>query len=331
MLDSTSPLARLRLPVICSPMFLVSGPALVIAACKAGVVGTFPSLNQRTSEGLAACLSEIDTALVDDVNAAPYGVNLIAHESNPRLADDLELCIAHRVPLIITSLGVRPELVQRVQAYGGLVFHDVTTVRHARKAIEAKVDGLILVCAGAGGHSGTLSPFAFLPEVRALFAGPIVLGGAISSGAAIAAARVLGADLAYVGTRLIATQESMAVAGFKQMILDGTAADVVYTPAITGVSGNFLRASLRAVGLDPDNLPAPAARFKTRYRDAGSEEQGVKAWTHIWSAGQGIGTIDDVPAMAELVTRLEAEYRLAGGQKSHSKWQPEVATNSSSQ
>lgn len=314
MLDPTSPLARLRLPVICSPMFLVSGPDLVIAACKAGVVGTFPSLNQRTSEGLAAWLDQIGTTLADDPQAAPYGVNLIVHESNPRLEDDLELCIAHRVPLIITSLGVRPGLVRRVQAYGGLVFHDVTTVRHARKAIEAKVDGLILVCAGAGGHSGTLSPFAFLPEVRALFDGPIVLGGAISSGAAIAAARVLGADLAYLGTRLIATQESMAVAEFKQMILDGTAADVVYTPAITGVSGNFLRASLRAVGLDPDNLPAPSAEFKTRHRDAGNEEKGVKAWKQIWSAGQGIGSIDDIPAVAELVERLEAEYRQAGAQ-----------------
>lgn len=314
MFAPTSPLARLKLPVICAPMFLVSGPDLVIEACKAGVVGTFPSLNQRTSEGLTAWLDQIVGALAADPQAAPFGVNLIVHESNPRLADDLELCIAHRVPLIITSLGVRPELVRRVQAYGGLVFHDVTTVRHARKAIDAKVDGLILVCAGAGGHSGTLSPFAFLPEVRALFDGPIVLGGAISSGTAIAAARVLGADLAYLGTRYIATQESMAVAEFKQMILDGSAADVVYTAAITGVSGNFLRASLRGVGLDPDNLPAAAAKFKTRHRDVGSEEQGVKAWKQIWSAGQGIGSIADLPTMAALIARLAAEYRLAGGQ-----------------
>jgi len=309
-----SRLANLRVPAICAPMFLVSGPDLVIAACKAGMIGSFPALNQRTSQGLKQWLAQIDGALAETVNPAPYGVNLVVHHSNPRLEADLAVCVEYRVPLVITSLGVRPDLIRRVQAYGGLVFHDVTTVKHAKKGIDAQVDGLILVCAGGGGHSGLLSPFAFLPEVRAVFGGTIAIGGAISSGQAIAAVRALGADLAYLGTRCIATQESMAPAEFKQMLVAGTAADIVYTSAITGVAGNFLRASLCRAGLDPDHLPArEPGTFATRRTDVESEGEGVKAWKQIWSAGQGLGSVHDLPTMADLTSRLCAEYRQACG------------------
>ncbi len=304
-------LQALRLPMICAPMFLVSGPELVIAACRAGVVGSFPSLNQRTTAGLEEWLTLINGSLTP--GDAPYAINLIVHHSNVRLDEDVDAIVRHRVPLVITSLGVQPELIARIHAYGGLVLHDVTTVRHAQKAIDAKVDGLILVCGGGGGHSGQLSPFAFLPEVRRLYDGPIILGGAISDGRAMAAARVLGADLVYMGTRCIATRESRADPAFKAMILEGKAADVVYTPAITGVPGNFLRASLRAAGLDPDNLPPKPDGFSTRRSDIDSAASGTKAWKQIWSAGQGIGLIDDEPDMATLVARLEAEYCAAGG------------------
>ena len=300
----------LTLPMICAPMFLVSGPELVIAACKAGVVGSFPALNQRTSEGLADWLGTIEAALAAAPGAAPYALNLIVHKSNVRLDADLDLCVKHRVPVIITSLGLRADLVARVHAYGGLVLHDVTTTRHAQKAIDAGVDGLILVCAGGGGHSGRISPFAFLPEVRRVYDGAIVLGGAISDGRGIAAAHVLGADYAYIGTRLIATRESMAAPEFKQMILDGTAADTIYTPAITGVPANFLRASLVNAGLDPDNLPPKSEHFRTRGTEESAQE-GTKAWKHIWSAGQGIGAIDDTPSVADLVARLNEQYRHA--------------------
>jgi len=304
---------HLRLPVLCAPMFLVSGPELVISASKAGMIGSFPALNQRTTEGLDEWLQTISSALaaVPGHSALPYAVNLIVHKSNERLDQDVAVLERYRVPLIITSLGVRPELIERIHNWGGLVFHDVTTMRHAQKALEASVDGLILVCNGAGGHSGSLSAFAFVPEIRKIYSGPLVLGGAISTGAGIAAARVMGADLAYVGTRCIATRESMADAEYKQMVLDGAAADTVYTASITGVHGNFLRASLRAAGLDPDNLPPPPKDFHTRRRDVDSAASGTKAWKQIWSAGQGIGAIDDVPTMAELTNRLETEYRTA--------------------
>ena len=297
---------RLALPAIAAPMFLVSGPQLVIAACRAGIVGTFPALNQRSSAGFEAWLEEIAAALAEPqaTPTAPFGVNLIVHKTNPRVAADLALCIKHKVPLVITSLGAVPELVHKVHDYGGLVFHDVTTLRHAEKAAGAGVDGLILVCAGAGGHAGTLSPFALLPEVRRLFSGTIVLAGAISSGRQIAAARLMGADLAYLGTRFIASEESMAPAGFKAMIAAGHAVDIVYTAAISGIPGNFLKPSLRAVGLDPDKLPSGTA-VKL---DLDHE---TRAWKDVWSAGQGIGSIEDVPPVAELVARLVREYREA--------------------
>jgi nitronate monooxygenase len=296
---------HLRLPVVAAPMFLVSGPALVVAASKSGVLGTFPALNQRSSEGFDDWLSEIEDGLAGDPKAAPYGVNLIVHRSNPRVEADLALCVKHKVPVVITSLGAVADLVDTVHASGGVVFLDVINRRHAEKAAEAGVDGLILVSAGAGGHAGTYNPFAFLPEIRRFFKKTILLAGSISDGRGVAAARMLGADLAYLGTRFIATRESLAADGFKEMILAGKAADIVYTPAISGIHGNFLKESIRAVGLDPDNLPTDGHGYKAKV----NEEQ--KAWKHVWSAGQGVGSIDDVPTAATLVDRLERGYREA--------------------
>ena len=309
---------RVRLPAIAAPMFLVSGPDLVVEACRAGVVGAFPALNQRTSEGFDAWLAEIRERLDGRPGAlaaptAPFGVNLIIHKTNSRVETDLAICAKHRVPLVITSLGAVADLVREVHGYGGFVFHDVTTLRHAEKAAEAGVDGLILVCAGAGGHAGTLNPFAFLPEVRRFFAGTIVLAGAISDGRGIAAARMLGADLAYLGTRFIATQESLASEDYKRMILDGRAADIAYTPAVSGIPGSFLKASLRAAGFDPENMPAAAGGYKAKVGEGHGVSEEAKAWKHVWSAGQGVGSIDDVPPVRELVNRLAAEYRQALG------------------
>lgn len=298
---------RLAVPAIASPMFLVSGPDLVVETCKAGVVGTFPTLNQRTTQGYADWLVEIGERLAVPSDAgghlpAPFGINLIVHRTNSRLDADLKATVDHRVPLVITSLGAVAEVVDAVHSYGGLVFHDVIGLRHAEKAAAAGVDGIVAVCAGAGGHAGTLSPFALVPEIRKGFDGTIVLSGAISTGAHIAAARVIGADLAYLGTRFIATRESLAVAAYKQMLLDTNAADIFYTSAISGVNANFLRPSLLAAGLDPDNLPAHAKL------DMDGE---ARVWKTIWSAGQGVGSIDDVPGAAELCARLKAEYDAA--------------------
>ena len=288
---------RLRVPAIAAPMFLVSGPQLVIETCRAGMVGTFPALNQRSTEGFDAWLDEIEAALGPD--DAPYGVNLIVHKSNPRVQADLEVCVKHKVPLIITSLGAVPELVDEVHAYGGLVFHDVINMRHARKAAGSGVDGLILVCAGAGGHAGLMSPFALLPEVRAFYDSTIVLSGCISDGRSIAAAIALGADLGYLGTRFIATEEAMAAPAYKDMLVDTAAADIVYTPAISGIPGNFLKPSIAAAGHDPDNLPVSGKIEIGRER---------KSWQDVWSAGQGVGQIHDVPKVRDLVDRLVAEY-----------------------
>ncbi len=295
---------RLKLPMIAAPMFLVSGPDLVVASCRAGIVGSFPALNQRTTQGFDDWLTQIEGRL--EPEDAPYGVNLIVHNTNPRLEADLKVCEAHKVPLIITSLGALADLVTRVHAYGGLVFHDVTTLRHARKAAEAGVDGLILVCAGAGGHAGVISPFALVPEVRAFFDGTIILAGCISDGRGIAAAQTMGADLAYLGTRFIATSESKASADFKAMLCDSTAADIVYTASISGVPASFLRQSLISAGLDPNNLP------DKKDINMGEElDTETKAWKNVWSAGQGVGGIEDSPSTAELVERLTGEYRAA--------------------
>jgi nitronate monooxygenase len=245
----------LALPVICAPMFIVSNPDLVIAQCKGGLIGSFPALNARPKEALDEWLTRIKTALADDPNAAPFAVNQIIHQSNERLEHDMALCVKHQVPLIITSLRAPDAIVPHVHAYGGQVFHDVISVRHAEKALEAGVDGLILVCTGAGGHAGMLSPFALVGEIRKFYAGPIALSGAITNGSAVLAAQAMGADFAYVGTRFIATKEANAVEGYKQAIVDSAAVDVVYTPYFTGVHGNYLKKSIVASGLDPANLP----------------------------------------------------------------------------
>ncbi|MDH2433892.1 nitronate monooxygenase family protein [Pokkaliibacter sp. MBI-7] len=306
---------HLSLPLISAPMFLVSGPELVIEACKAGVIGTFPALNQRSSEGFEEWLQTIRSALDEfeastGRKAAPFGVNLIVHQSNPRLQADLALCAKYRVPLIITSLGAVAELVDAVHGYGGVVFHDVINVRHAKKAASAGVDGLIAVCAGAGGHAGTLSPFALVGEIRQFFDKTVILSGCLSSGQDIATAQMLGADMAYMGTRFINTRESQATDDYKDMIVASAAGDIVYTQEISGVPANFLRPSLVAAGLDPDNL-APKKDI-----DFGKELQapkdGAKAWKTIWSAGQGVANIHDVPTVAELVQRLQDEYQAAG-------------------
>lgn len=290
---------RLRLPLVAAPMFLISGPEMVIAACRSGVVGSFPALNPRSTEDLADWLTQIEAAL--GPKDAPYAVNLIVHKSNPRLKADLEVIVRHRVPIVITSLGAVAEVVEAVHSYGGVVFHDIINRRHAEKAAAAGVDGLILVCAGAGGHAGTLSPFALLSEVRPVFDGTILLAGALSTGAHMAAARVMGADLCYMGTRFIATQECRADAAYKTMLVDANAQDIVYTPAVSGIPANFLRQSLEANGLDPKHLPEDTKL------DLGKEAE-ARAWKTIWSAGHGVGAITDVPSIADLVERMAGEY-----------------------
>lgn len=294
---------RLRLPVISAPMFLISGPDLVVEACNAGVLGTFPALNQRTSEGYAAWLDEIAGRLTPD--AAPFGVNLVVHKSNPRLEADLAITIDRKVPLVITSLGLNRDLIAAVHSYGGRVFHDVTNLKFAAKAAEAGVDGLIAVTYGAGGHAGLISPFAAMTEIRKIFDGTLILGGAVSTGQQIAAALMMGADMVYMGTRFMATAESLAVERQRQYILDAQAADIVYTPAVSGIHGNFLRASLAAAGKDPDDLTPPdQLNFGTASND-------IKAWRDLWAAGQGVGAIDDMPRTADLVATLRRQYRQA--------------------
>ncbi|HXV08608.1 MAG TPA: nitronate monooxygenase family protein [Burkholderiales bacterium] len=311
--------SQLALPVIAAPMFIVSNPELVIAQCESGVVGSFPALNARPKEQLEEWIARIESALEErrrtdpSARVAPFAVNQIIHQSNDRLEHDLDVCVRHRVPIIITSLRSPDDVVRRVHAYGGMVFHDVISIRHAHKALEAGVDGLVLVCAGAGGHAGTISPFALVREVRGFFDGPIALSGAITDGAGVLAAEAIGADFAYVGTRFIATHEANAVQGYKQAILDSTAADIVYTPFFSGVHGNYLKRSIVAAGLDPDNLPVAD---KTSMSFASN--RAPKAWKDIWGAGQGVGNIDQVLPARELVQRMRQEYlaakaRIGGG------------------
>jgi nitronate monooxygenase len=303
--------AQLALPVIGAPMFILSRPELVVAQCLAGVVGSFPALNARPKEELDGWLTRIEGELErhrrehPGQKVAPHAVNQIIHESNDRLEHDLEVCARHRVPLVITSLRAPTGIADRVHAWGGLVFHDVVSVRHARKALEAGVDGLILVCAGAGGHAGTLSPFALLGEVRRFFDGPVALAGAITTGRAVLAAEALGADFAYVGTRFIATAEAAAPDPYKAMVVSSAAADVVYTPLFTGVHGNYLRGSIAAAGLDPEHLPT-ADKSALNFGSARA-----KAWKDVWGAGQGVGTIEEVLPARELVARMQREYRAA--------------------
>ncbi|MDH4582663.1 nitronate monooxygenase [Pseudomonas sp. BN415] len=298
---------RLRLPVVAAPMFLVSNPKLVLACCNNGIVGSFPALNQRESSGFRAWLDEIEAGLRAD--AAPFAVNLIVHHSNPRLSADLAICVDKRVPIVITSLGAVKEVVDAVHSYGGLVFHDVTTRRHAEKAAEAGVDGLIAVAAGAGGHAGTWSPFALIAEIRQFFDKTLLLAGCLNHGHEIFAAQMLGADLAYLGTRFIATQQSDAETRYKQMILDARAADIIHTPAVSGVPASFMRQSLEAAGYDLKRLADKGdINYGEKLKPVSDE---AKAWKTVWSAGQGVGNIRDLPTVDELITRLDQEYRAA--------------------
>lgn len=300
---------RLRLPVVAAPMFLISNPQLVLACCANGVVGTFPALNQRESSGFKSWLEEIEAGLALLENPAPYAVNLIVHNSNPRLQADLAICIEHKVPIVITSLGAVKEVVDAVHSYGGLVFHDVTTRRHAEKAAEAGVDGLIAVAAGAGGHAGTWSPFALVAEIRQFFDKTVLLAGCLNHGHEILAAQVIGADLAYLGTRFIATQESHAPDEYKQMVLTSRAVDIVHTAAVSGVPASFMRQSLENAGFDLATLQAKSeSSTGTRLKPLNDE---AKAWKTVWSAGQGVGDINDVPTTQQLITRLDKEYREA--------------------
>ena len=296
---------NLRFPAVAAPMFLVSGPELVIATCKAGMIGTFPALNQRTSEGYAEWLSEIKSALGPE--DAAYGVNLIVHNTNTRLMADIAITVEHKVPLVITSLGAVKDVVDAVHSYGGVVFHDIINARHAQKAMEAGVDGLILVSAGAGGHAGTQHPFALLNEIRSFFKGTVLLSGAMSTGQDVAAALMAGADLAYMGTRFIATNEARADAAYKQMLIDTTARDITYTDAISGINANFLTPSLIQNGLDPAAAKDPKHKIDMAH-ELNSE---AKAWKTIWSAGQGVGSIHEVLPVAGLVARLKGEFAAA--------------------
>ncbi|WP_421813186.1 NAD(P)H-dependent flavin oxidoreductase [Flagellimonas sp.] len=302
---------NLSLPVIAAPMFLISGPKLVVECCKNGIVGTFPALNQRTSEGFEEWLIQIKSELKafeeeTGKKAAPFGVNLVVHPTNPRLEADVKLCVKHQVPLVITSLGAVSQVVDAIHSYGGLVFHDIIKKRHAEKASEAGVDGLILVSAGAGGHGGTINPMSLIAEVKKFYDKTIILSGCISTGRDVASALQMGADLAYMGTRFINTEESKATEEYRKMIIDAGASDVVYTAAISGVHANFLAASLQAAGISEEDLK------KDTKIDFGKElDTEAKAWKTIWSAGQGVTTIDDVLPVSKLVGNLKDGFKTA--------------------
>ena len=304
----------LRLPVVAAPMFLVSGVELTVAACQAGIAGTFPALNHRTSEGFEGWVVEIKERLEQfskehpQAPVGPFGVNLIVHRTNPRLQADLEICVRQQVPLVITSLGAVKDVVEAVHSYGGVVFHDVTNRRHAEKAQEAGVDGLILVSGGAGGHAGTLNPFGFVAEIKKFFTGTIVLAGCMSSGRDVAAARAMGADLAYLGTRFIATEESQAQVEYKDLVCQAVAEDIVHTPVVSGIPANFIAQSLEANGYDMERLRDPA---HVDFGEKLTVDDEAKAWKTVWSAGHGVSGIEDVLPVSELVDRLEEEYRQA--------------------
>jgi len=305
---------RLTIPAIGAPLFIVSVPDLVIAQCKAGVVGAFPALNARPPELLDEWLARIKQELAAHDRAhperpsAPFAVNQIVHRSNNRLEHDLALCEKHKVPMIISSLGAREELNQAVHGWGGIVFHDVINQKFAHKAIEKGADGLILVAAGAGGHAGVISPFAFVAETRAWFDGPVALSGAIGNGRAVRAARLLGADFAYIGSAFIATAEANAVERYKQMITSATAEDIVYSNLFTGVHGNYLKPSIVAAGMDPDDLPTSDPSTMSFGTDASGERAKPKAWKEIWGSGQGVGSVGEVVPAAELIARFKKEY-----------------------
>lgn len=304
-------LQNLELPIICAPLFIISGPDLVIAQCKAGIVGSFPALNARPAEMLETWIIRIKTELADyqaanpDKKVAPFAVNQICHSSNNRLKQDMDVCIKHKVPIIITSLQAPREIFDAVRSYGGILLHDVTNIRHTKKALSHGATGIIAVCAGAGGHAGTLSPFALIPEIRAVHDGPLLCAGSIATGGAVLAAQASGADLAYVGTRFIASKEANADQAYKQMIVDCAADDIVYSSLFTGVNGNYLKPSIARTGLDPDNLPE-SDKSKLNFGTDGNSE--AKAWKDYWGSGQGIGSIHSVPSVAQIVDQLKSEY-----------------------
>lgn len=308
-------LRNLSLPVIGSPLFIASGPALVTAQCKAGIVGSFPALNARPAELLDTWLTEMQSELDryrsehPDAIVGPIAVNQIVHQSNDRLAHDVEVCVKHKVPIIISSLRSPPkEMLDAIHSYGGIVLHDVISLRHANKALEAGVDGLILVATGAGGHAGTLSPFALVGEVRKIFNGPIALSGSIASGDGVLAAQAMGADFAYIGTRWLASKEANVDDEYRNAIIDSTADDIVYTNLFTGVHGNYLKKSIVRAGMDPDNLPV-ADKSIMNFGSGGNTK--VKAWKDIWGAGQGVGLMEDAPSVEDIVTRMKEEYTAA--------------------
>ena len=302
---------NISIPVIGAPLFLISVPDLVIAQCKAGIIGSFPALNARPQHVLEEWIVRIKTELKEyqeqnpDKKVAPFAVNQICHGSNDRLQGDMEICVKHEVPVIITSLRPPLEVVEAAHSYGGLVFHDVINVRHAKKAADMGVDGLILVCAGAGGHAGALSPFALLREVKSWFDGTIILSGSIGDGYSVASALALGADFAYLGTRFIATQEANAEPEYKQMLIESSANDIVYSNLFTGVLGNYLKPSIQNAGLDPNNLPS-ADKTSMNFGSGGNTDS--KAWKDIWGSGQGIGLIEDAPTVESLVERIRSEF-----------------------
>ena len=307
-------LQNLELPVIGAPMFIVSGPELVIAQCKAGIVGSFPALNARPADQLAVWIKRIKKELAEyqaanpDKKVAPFAVNQICHMSNNRLQEDMETCVREQVPIIITSLRPPKAVIDAVHSYGGIVLHDVINIRHTKKALSEGADGIIAVCAGAGGHAGLLSPFALIPEIRAFHEGPLLCSGSIATGGSVLAAQAMGADLAYLGTRFVACKEANAPEAYKQMIIDSAGEDIVYSSLFTGISGNYLKGSIEAAGMDPDNLPS-ADKTAMDFGSGGNTE--AKAWKDIWGSGQGVGSIHNAPSVAEIVAELKVEYLAA--------------------
>ncbi len=305
-------LKQTRIPVVAAPMFIVSGPELVIAQCKAGIIGSFPALNARPSGTLEKWIVRIKLELAEyqaanpDKIVAPFAVNQICHPSNNRLQEDMEVCVRQEVPIIITSLQANQDVYDATHSYGGIILHDVTNLRHTRKALGMGADGVIAVCAGAGGHAGRLSPFALIPEIREFFDGPILASGSIASGDSVAGAIGIGADMAYIGTRFIATAEANAEPDYKQEIIDSTGEDIVYSSLFTGVHGNYLKGSIRKAGMDPDNLPE-ADKSTMNFGSGGNTDK--KAWKDIWGAGQGVGQVKDAPPVGDVIDEMEAEFK----------------------
>ena len=304
-------LQNLEMPIVAAPMFIVSGPELVIAQCKAGIVGSFPALNARPAEELEKWIVRIKLELEEyqrdnpDKKVAPFAVNQICHPSNNRLEHDTEVCRKHEVPIIITSLQANQDVYDATHSYGGIILHDVVNIRHSKKALSMGADGLIAVCSGAGGHAGRLSPFALIPEIRQFHDGPLLLSGSIATGGSVAGALAIGADLAYIGTRFIASKEANAEDGYKQEIIDSAGEDIVYSSLFTGVHGNYLKGSIEKAGLDPNNLPT-ADKSSMNFGSGGNTE--AKAWKDIWGAGQGVGSVHDAPSMQDIVDQFAAEY-----------------------